>query len=81
MTTYDYELLSEPPARIADRIRRDPTAVAALNDDTLSAMLGWAQHEQDRLVYSRCYRQAHGLPALRAGDHDAVIWPSTPAAV
>lgn len=60
MTTHDYELLDQDPAELAAAICADPaTATASLDDDTLRAMLQWAQHGQDASVYRACYDETH----------------------
>lgn len=59
MTTYDYELLDQDPAQLAATICADPATAATLDDDTLRAMLQWAQHNQDPTVYEPCYDETH----------------------
>ncbi len=66
MTTHDYELLNPPAATIASIIDLVPAAVRILNDETLMAMLGWAQGNQ-RSTYESCYGELH----RRRDDPDA----------
>lgn len=55
MSTYAYELLDRHPALYAGEIRSDPNAVYRLGFEVAAAMLLWAQHEQDRVVYASCW--------------------------